>query len=58
LGGVDIRVFNPQAGEIATDRTQDVVLDLQFGQTQALLVGDSHRRMEETLQREQPRANL
>ena len=35
-----------------------MVLDLQFGQTQALLVGDSHRRMEETLQREQPRANL
>jgi competence protein ComEC len=61
FGGVHFRVLNPQVGEAATNRTQDdesMVLHLKFGQTSALLVGDSHRRIEEILKQEQPRANL
>jgi competence protein ComEC len=61
FGGVHFRVLNPQPDEVATEKTQDdesMVLHLQFGRTSALLVGDSHRRIEETLRREQPQANF
>jgi competence protein ComEC len=61
FGRVHVRVLNPQAGEVATEKTQDdesMVLHLRFGQTSALLVGDSHRRIEEIVKQEQPRANL
>jgi competence protein ComEC len=61
FGGVQFRVLNPQPGEIATNRTQDdesLVLHLQYGTTSALLVGDSHKRIEELLLGQHPGANL
>jgi len=61
FGGVHFRVLHPQPGEIATDRTQDdesMVLHLKFGGTSALLEGDSHRRTEELLMQEDPKANF
>jgi len=61
FGGVQFRVLNPQPGEVASEKTQDdesMVLHLQFGQTSALLVGDSHRRIEEILKQQQAQANL
>lgn len=61
FGGVQFRVLNPQAGEIATNRTQDdesMVLHLQYEETSALLVGDSHQRIEDMMQSAAPSANL
>jgi competence protein ComEC len=61
FGGVHIRVLNPQPDWQATDRTQDdesLVLHLQYGNTSALLVGDSHRRIEKLLIEENPQADL
>ena len=61
FGGVRFRVLNPQAGEVATNKTQDdesMVLHLQYGKTSALLEGDSHQRIEELLIQETPQADL
>ncbi|HEY4959915.1 MAG TPA: ComEC/Rec2 family competence protein [Terriglobales bacterium] len=61
FGSVQIRVLNPQSGAVATNRTQDdesLVLHLQYRETSALLVGDSHKRVEEIMEGETPRANL
>jgi competence protein ComEC len=61
FGGVHIRVLNPQPDWPARDPAQDddsLVLHLQYGQTSALLVGDSHRRIEKLLIEEQPQADL
>lgn len=60
-GGVHIRVLNPAAGAPANDPPQDdesLVLHLQYGATSALLVGDSHRRIERLLIDEAPQADL
>jgi competence protein ComEC len=35
-----------------------MVLRLQYGETSALLVGDSHQRIEELMEGENPKANL
>jgi len=61
FGGVHVRVLNPQPGWPAREPAQDdesLVLHLQYGETSALLVGDAHRRIEEFLIREKPRADL
>jgi competence protein ComEC len=61
FGGVQFRVLNPQPGAVAADRGQDdesMVLRLQYGKTSALLVGDSHKRIEEIMEGEQPCADL
>ena len=61
FGGVQFRVLNPQAGAYAGNRLRDdesMVLRLQFGEASALLVGDSHKRIEELLGKESPGANL
>ena len=61
FGGVQIRVLNPQPGWQGTQRGQDdesLVLHLQYGQTSALLVGDSHYRIEKLMIDENPQATL
>ena len=61
FGRVQFRVLNPQPGTVATNRSQDdesMVLHLQYGETSALLVGDSHKRIEELLEGENPHANF
>lgn len=61
FGGVQFRVLNPQPEAVAADKAQDdesMVLHLSYGNTSALLVGDSHKRIEERLEQQQPRANL
>jgi competence protein ComEC len=61
FGGVQIRVLNPQPGTLATNRTQDdesMVLHMQYRGTSALLMGDAHKRIEEIMLEEEPRANL
>ncbi len=61
FGGVHVRVLNPAPGAEAHDPAQDdesLVLRMQYGNTSALLVGDSHRRVEELLQSESPQADL
>jgi competence protein ComEC len=61
FGGVQIRVLNPQPGTVATNRTQDdesMVLHMQYRETSALLVGDSHKRIEELMVGENPKADL
>ena len=61
FGGIKIRVLNPQPGWEARVPAQDdesLVLHLQYDQTSALLVGDSHRRIEKLLIDENPRADL
>ncbi len=60
-GGVHVRVLNPEAGMAAHDPPVDdesLVLHMQYGATSALLVGDSHRRIEKLLMNEAPRADL
>ena len=57
FGGVHIRVLNPQPGSVAANPAQDdesMVLRLQYRDTSALLVGDSHKRIEEMLEGENP----
>jgi competence protein ComEC len=61
FGGIRFRVLNPQPGAIAGNRLQDdesMVLRLQYGSTSALLVGDSHKRIEEIMEGEDPHADL
>ena len=61
FGGVRVWVLNPQAGWQAHDPAQDdesLVLRMQYGQTSALLVGDSHQRIEKFLIHESPQADL
>ncbi len=61
FGGVKIRVLNPQPGWEPRDPAQDdesLVLHLQYGETSALLVGDSHYRIEKLLIDENPQADL
>jgi competence protein ComEC len=60
-GGVQVRVMNPVSGTLARDPAQDdesLVLHMLFGETSALLVGDSHKRIEKLLVTEAPQANL
>jgi len=59
--GVHVRVLSPVLGMPAHDPAQDdesLVLHMQFGETSALLVGDSHKRIEKLLVTEAPQANL
>lgn len=61
FGGVQIRVLNPQPDMEHRDHGEDdesLVLHLQYGQTSALLVGDSHYRIEKLLIDENPHADL
>ncbi len=61
FGGIHVRVLSPKAGETAAARAQDdesMVLRLEYGNTSALLVGDSHKRTEKVLEGEDPKANL
>jgi len=61
FGGVHFRVLNPQPDWRASEPAQDdesLVLRFQYGQTAALLVGDSHRRIEKMLMEENPQADL
>jgi len=61
FGGVHFRALNPEPGAVAGNRLQDdesMVLRLQYGETSALLVGDSHKRIEEIMEGEEPSANL
>ena len=61
FGGVHIRVLNPQPDWQPRNPAQDddsLVLHLRYGQTSALLVGDSHRRIEKLLIEEKPQADL
>ncbi len=61
FGRVKIRVLNPQAGWEARNPAQDdesLVLHLQYGATSALLVGDSHYRIEKLMIDENPQATL
>jgi competence protein ComEC len=61
FGGAHVRVLNPPPGEPPSNPAQDdesLVLHIQFGNTSALLVGDSHRRTEGLLEEENPRADL
>ena len=61
FGGVKIRVLNPQPGWEHREHGEDdesLVLHLQYGQTSALLVGDSHHRIEKFLIDESPHADL
>ncbi len=61
FGEVKIRVLNPQPGWEHRDHGEDdesLVLHLQYGQTSALLVGDSHHRIEKLMIEENPHADL
>jgi competence protein ComEC len=61
FGGIDVRVLNPQPGREPHDPPQDdesLVLRIQYGQTSALLVGDSHKPIERYLLDEVPQADL
>jgi competence protein ComEC len=61
FGGLQIRVLNPQPGWQPQDPPQDdesLVLHIRYDKTSALLVGDSHRRIENFLVHEAPRADL
>ncbi|MBV8524051.1 MAG: MBL fold metallo-hydrolase, partial [Acetobacteraceae bacterium] len=61
FGGTQFRVLNPQPGSQATDRTMDdvsLVLRLQYRETLALLEGDSHRKIEQLLIADNPRADV
>ena len=60
-GGIHVRVLNPQLGVPAHDPPVDdesLVLHLTYGDTSALLVGDSHRQTERLLVDEKPHADL
>jgi competence protein ComEC len=60
-GGVHVRVLNPQSGMAPHDPPVDdesLVLRMQYGETSALLVGDSHRRIEKLLITKAPQADL
>ena len=61
FGGVQVRVLNPQPGWPGTEHGQDdesLVLHFQYGKTSALLVGDSHYRIEKLMIDESPQADL
>ena len=60
-GGVHVRVLNPRSGMTPHDPPQDdesLVLHIRYGETSALLVGDSHRRIERLLVMQVPNADL
>ena len=60
-GGVHVRVLNPESGMPPHDPPVDdesLVLHMTYGATSALLVGDSHRRIENLLVNETPQADL
>ena len=59
FGGARVRVLNPQPGWTAREPDdQSLVLHVQYGGTSALLVGDAHKRIEQFLIHESPRADL
>ncbi len=61
FGGVQVRVLNPQPGDAPANPAQDdesMVLRLQYRDTSALLVGDSHKRIEKLLDYENPQSNV
>ena len=61
FGGVQIRVLNPQAGTEPANPAQDdesMALRLQYRDTSALLVGDSHKRIEKLMEEEGPQSNF
>ena len=61
FGSVQVRVLNPQPGWRPSDPPQDdesMVLHIQYGGTSALLVGDSHKRIEKIMVEETPRSDL
>jgi competence protein ComEC len=61
FGDVHVRVLNPQPGWEPRDPAQDdesLVLHVSYRGTSALLVGDSHRRVEQFLVQESPHADL
>ena len=61
FGGVHVRVLNPQPGWQPRDPPQDdesLVLRIRYGETIALLVGDSHKRIEKLLEQESPQADF
>jgi competence protein ComEC len=58
---VQVRVLNPDSGMPPHDPPVDeesLVLHMQFGLTSALLVGDSHRRIEKLILPKTPHADL
>ncbi len=61
FGGTHVRVLNPQVGWEPRPKAEDdesMVLQVQYGNTAALLEGDSHRKIEKFLMEENPRADL
>ena len=62
FGGLHVRVLNPQPGwqprAAGTRTTSRWCLHMQYGATSALLVGDSHQRIEKFLLDESPQADL
>ena len=61
FGGTQVRVLNPQAGDAAANPAKDdesMVLRFQYGNTSALLVGDSHKQTEEILEGENPASSF
>jgi competence protein ComEC len=61
FGGTQVRVLNPQPGTAPGNPAQDdesMVLHLQYRNTSALLVGDSHRKIEQILEEENPRSDM
>lgn len=54
-----VRVLNPVSGvQARSPDDESLVLHLQYGATSALLIGDSHRRIEKLVIAEAPRADL
>ncbi len=59
FGGVHVRVLNPPTGwQASNPDDESLVLHMQYGSTSALLVGDAHKRIENFLEQEAPRADL
>jgi competence protein ComEC len=61
FGGVHVRVLNPQPGWPPHDPPQDdesLVLRIRYGDTVALLMGDSHKRIEKLVEEESPQADF
>jgi competence protein ComEC len=61
FGSVHVRVLSPQPGWQPSDPPQDdesLVLRMEYRGTSALLVGDSHKRIEKFLEQENPQSDL
>lgn len=61
FSGTQIRVLNPPPGAAPSNPAQDdesLVLHVRYGNTSALLVGDSHKRTEGLLEEENPQADV